>query len=213
MIKLDFKNFDICFSQNYPMALLELKEINLILTHMQLIETCFSGLWIIQPQVFMDDRGYFYESYNQDAFARNGIQTEFVQDNQSKSMRGVIRGLHFQSSPFAQSKLVRVTRGAVLDVVLDVRKESPTYGKHFSLELNDQNHTMLLIPEGFAHGFATLNDDTIFQYKCSKVYNKASEMGVLWNDPELGIKWPFDEPVVSDKDKVLSAFSALKSPF
>lgn len=180
---------------------------------MQLIETGFSGLWIIQPQVFKDDRGYFYESYNQDAFARNGIQTEFVQDNQSMSMKGVVRGLHLQAPPHAQAKLVRVTRGAVLDIVVDVRKESHTFGKHLAVELNDENHTMLLIPEGFAHGFTTLKDHTIFQYKCSKVYNKASEMGVLWNDPELGIKWPFDEPVVSDKDKVLPAFSALKSPF
>ena len=180
---------------------------------MQIIETQIPGLLEIIPQVFGDDRGYFYESYNKAAFENFGIHHEFVQDNQSKSSRGVLRGLHFQSPPYAQGKLVRVIQGAVLDVVVDIRKGSPTYGKHHKVRLTGENKMMFWIPPGFAHGFATLEDETIFSYKCTNLYNKESEGSVLWNDPALGIDWGLDNPLLSPKDEEARPLAELDSQF
>ena len=163
--------------------------------------------------MFTDPRGYFYESYNKEKFVAAGINIEFVQDNQSLSQKGIVRGLHFQAPPFDQGKLVRVIQGAVLDVAVDIRKNSPTYGQNFSIELSSQNRTMFYIPPGFAHGFETLEDNTIFLYKCTDVYNKQSEGGLLWNDSELGIKWQSSDPLISEKDKILPLFKDLVSPF
>jgi dTDP-4-dehydrorhamnose 3,5-epimerase len=180
---------------------------------MDIKSTPIEGLLIIEPQVFTDPRGYFYESYNKEKFVAAGINIEFVQDNQSLSQKGIVRGLHFQAPPFDQGKLVRVIQGAVLDVAVDIRKNSPTYGQNFSIELSAQNRTMFYIPPGFAHGFETLEDNTIFLYKCTDVYNKQSEGGLLWNDAELGIKWQSSDPLISEKDKILPLFKDLVSPF
>lgn len=180
---------------------------------MKIIETPLHGLYIIEPKVFKDDRGYFYESYNQKIFHDAGIKDVFVQDNQSLSQKNVVRGLHFQHPPFAQAKLVRVIKGAVLDVVVDIRKQSPTYGQHFSLELSEENFLMLYIPVGFAHGFATLTDNTIFAYKCSNFYSKNSEDTILWNDEDLNIQWNVTHPILSEKDKAGKKFRDFVSPF
>ncbi|MBK7148646.1 MAG: dTDP-4-dehydrorhamnose 3,5-epimerase [Bacteroidetes bacterium] len=168
-------------------------------------ETEFKGLMIFEPRVFEDSRGYFFESFSKRTFADAGIVSEFVQDNESKSQRGVLRGLHYQLPPFAQAKLVRVVEGSVLDVVVDIRKGSPTYGQHFDIELSAENKRQLYIPHGFAHGFAVLSDTCIFQYKCDNYYSKESEGGILYNDPALGIDWKIDlaHAVVSDKDRGL----------
>lgn len=170
-------------------------------------------LKLIHPNVFEDPRGYFFESYNHSRFIDAGINDHFVQDNQSLSQAGVLRGLHFQTGDFAQSKLVRVIKGAVLDVAVDIRAGSPTYGKHLAVELNEQNKSMLYVPIGFAHGFLTLTDDTIFSYKCGNVYNKASEMGIMWNDPDLNIDWKIENPLLSEKDQVNLNFKDFQSPF
>lgn len=180
---------------------------------MKIIETPIPGLLEIEPKVFGDERGYFYESYNKQAFAEVGIIEEFVQDNQSLSSRGVLRGLHFQNPPFAQGKLVRVIRGAVLDVAVDIRRNSPTYGKHYSVKLSGENKKMFWVPPGFAHGFLTLEDDTIFAYKCSNLYNKESEGSILWNDPDLRIEWGIENPAVSAKDAEAPRFNELQSNF
>lgn len=180
---------------------------------MELIETGFKDLILINPRVFKDDRGYFFESYNKDKFADIGIHAEFTQDNQSLSNKGIVRGLHFQSPPHAQGKLVRVIKGAVQDVVLDIRKNSPTYGKHYVVDLTEDNFLMLYIPPGFAHGFATLSDNTIFSYKCTDTYHPETEGGLAWNDREFGIKWAFTNPVLSEKDKKYLPFSLFVSPF
>lgn len=173
---------------------------------MEILTTEIPGLLIIKPDVFADDRGYFFESYNKSRFTEAGINVDFVQDNESKSAKNVLRGLHFQRMPFAQGKLVRVIRGAVLDVAVDIRKESPTFGKWNAIQLTEQNKLMYWIPEGFAHGFLTLEDDTIFTYKCTGVYHKPSESSILWNDPELGIKWAVEDPILSPKDKNAPTF-------
>ena len=167
---------------------------------MEVIETTLKGVVLLKPKVFEDARGYFFESYNRNAFKDAGITADFVQDNQSLSQRGVLRGLHFQNNPFAQGKLVRVISGAVFDVAVDIRKNSPTYGKWYGQELTEKNKWMMYIPEGFAHGFATLEDNTVFSYKCTNFYNKASEDCILWNDPDLGIDWKIKDPLLSDKD-------------
>ncbi len=180
---------------------------------MEIIETTIEDLLIIQPQVFEDNRGYFFESYNKQKIKDVGIDVEFVQDNESKSCKGVLRGLHFQSPPYAQGKLVRVIKGSVLDVAVDIRKNSPTYGKHVSITLTEQNKTMLWIPAGFAHGFLTLEDDTIFAYKCTHFYHKESEGCIDWNDPDLAITWNIDNPVMSEKDKNALAFKNFQTPF
>lgn len=171
------------------------------------------GPLVIQPRIFNDARGYFYESYNENAFKNAGINLNFVQDNQSLSQKGALRGLHFQAPPFEQGKLVRVIAGSVIDVIVDIRKNSPTYGQHFSIELNEENKTMFWIPPGFAHGFETLEDNTIFLYKCTNLYDKASEGGLNFNDPVLGIQWRTTEPIVSDKDLILPFLKDFTSPF
>ena len=180
---------------------------------MQIIDTKIEGLKIINPKILKDTRGYFFESWNKESFREHGIDANFVQDNQSLSSKGVIRGLHFQNPPFEQGKLVRVIKGAVIDVAVDIRKESPTYGQHVAIELNEENKTMFWIPPGFAHGFSTLQDDTILSYKCSGIYNQGSEDSLLWNDPELNINWRINSPIISDKDKNAQQFSRFKSLF
>ena len=167
---------------------------------MEIIETNLKGLLVIKPKVFEDERGYFFESYNYQLFKQAGLDFNFVQDNQSLSQTGVLRGLHFQNNPNAQGKLVRVISGSVFDVAVDIRKKSPTYGQWFGLELTEQNKWMMYIPEGFAHGFATLQDFTVFSYKCTNFYNKASEDCIFWNDSDLAINWPIENPILSDKD-------------
>lgn len=172
---------------------------------MEVLKTAIEGLLIIEPTVFGDSRGYFFESYNKQRFNEaTGLDIDFVQDNQSKSCYGVLRGLHFQKPPYAQSKLVRCVRGKVLDVAVDIRKSSPTFGKYVAVELTEDNHRQLFIPHGFAHGFVVLSDEAIFQYKCDNFYHKESEGAIAWNDPEINIDWtiPFDDVILSDKDKV-----------
>jgi dTDP-4-dehydrorhamnose 3,5-epimerase len=176
-------------------------------------KTFIEGLLVIKPKVFEDDRGYFFESFNEKLLEQAGLKAKFVQDNQSLSQKNVLRGLHFQAPPFAQGKLVRVIKGSALDVVVDIRKKSSTYGKSFAIELNEQNKTMLWVPEGFAHGFCTLLDNTIFYYKCTNYYDKASEGSVIWNDPDLNINWNISDPVLSEKDKAGVAFKNFVSPF
>ncbi len=167
---------------------------------MKITQTGIEGLLIIEPAVFGDTRGYFFESFNESEYLRAGIKEKFVQDNESLSQKNVLRGLHLQLPPYAQAKLVRVNRGAVLDVAVDVRKNSPTYGKYFATELSATNKRMMYIPEGFAHGFLTLEDNTIFIYKCSNFYHKDSEACIRWNDPAIGIEWNVKDPVLSQKD-------------
>jgi len=180
---------------------------------MEIIKTQIEGLLVINPKIFGDDRGHFFESWSKESFTENGLDLDFVQDNQSLSSKGVLRGLHFQNPPFAQGKLVRVIKGAVLDVVVDIRKKSSTFGQHFSIELNEENKTIFWIPTGFAHGFITLEDDTIFTYKCTGVYNSASEEALLWSDKDLNIDWGSANPLVSDKDLVAGSFKNFKSQF
>ncbi len=180
---------------------------------MKITSTPLEGILIIEPQIFKDTRGYFYESYNENKMHAAGITLNFVQDNQSFSQKGAIRGLHFQAPPFEQGKLVRVVAGAVRDVVVDIRKNSPTYGQHFSIDLSAENQLMFWIPPGFAHGFETLADNTIFLYKCTNLYHKESEGGLLWNDPEIGIKWETTNAIVSDKDILLPSLKDFISPF
>jgi dTDP-4-dehydrorhamnose 3,5-epimerase len=180
---------------------------------MEFIPLEIEGLFLIKPNVHKDSRGYFFESYNQSAFQNQGITDHFLQDNQSLSQPGVLRGLHFQIPPFAQSKLVRVIKGAVLDVAVDIRKNSKTYGQHIAVELNEENHMMLYIPVGFAHGFLTLKPDTLFSYKCGNIYHKASERGLMWNDPDINISWNFTQPTLSDKDLQNEWFKDFNSPF
>ncbi len=180
---------------------------------MEFIETDIKDLFLIKPKVFEDSRGYFFESFTVEAFAKNKIDVNFVQDNQSLSQKDVLRGMHFQDPPHAQGKLVRVIKGSVLDVVVDVRTSSPHYGKSYCVELNEENRLMLWIPEGFAHGFKTLRDDTIFFYKCTNYYNKESEQCILWNDKDLNINWGIENPNLSEKDKTGIPFSSLISKF
>lgn len=165
-------------------------------------ETEFPGLLVIQPKVFEDNRGYFFESYNQKSFIKKNIVCNFVQDNQAFSSYGIVRGLHYQLEPYAQTKLVRVISGKILDVVVDIRKHSPTYGKAFSIELSAENKIQLFIPPGFAHGYSVLSEQAEVFYKCDAYYNKESEGGVRWNDPALNIDWkiPPDRVIVSEKD-------------
>ena len=180
---------------------------------MEIIKTSIEGLLVIKPDVFKDERGYFYESYNQARFAKEGLDMTFVQDNESKSSKGVLRGLHFQKPPYAQGKLVRVVKGSVMDVAVDLRKDSPTYGKWESCILSEENKKMFWIPEGFAHGFLTLEDDTIFTYKCTNIYNKESEGSLRWDDADILIEWNIDNPTLSEKDKVSPLFKDFVTPF
>lgn len=180
---------------------------------MEVLTTFIEGLLVLKPKVFIDERGYFFESYNKNVLKAAGIDHVFLQDNESLSSKGVLRGLHFQKPPHAQGKLVRVVKGKVLDVAVDIRKNSSTYGKYFSIELSGENKCMFWIPPGFAHGFLTLENDTIFSYKCTDLYSKESEGALLWNDPVLNIHWGVDEPIVSDKDKLGMLLNEFKSPF
>ena len=175
---------------------------------MPFIKTDFPGLLLFEPKVFTDPRGYFYESYNEKLFTDEGIQISFVQDNQARSSYGVVRGLHFQREPYAQTKLVRALQGAILDVVVDLRKGSPGYGKAFTIELTGENMLQLLIPKGFAHGYSVLSESAEVFYKCDRFWNREAEDGILFNDKSLNIDWkvPEDRQVVSDKDKVYPLF-------
>lgn len=171
---------------------------------MKIKETHIKGLLVIEPDVFGDARGYFMESFSERKFAAHtGIDVKFVQDNESRSSYGVVRGLHFQRAPHAQAKLVRVVSGRALDVAVDLREGSETYGKHFSIELSGENHLQVFIPKGFAHGFAALSEEVVFQYKCDEYYAPDSEAAIIWNDPDLNIDWrlPAEDVLVSDKDK------------
>ena len=172
---------------------------------MNYIKTDIEGPMIIEPKVFGDERGFFFESFRSDEFRREVADVEFVQENESWSARrGVLRGLHFQKGASAQAKLVWVVKGRVQDVAVDIREGSPTFGKYVSVEISGDNHRMIYIPRGFAHGFAVLEDDTIFQYKCDNYYNQASEGSIRWNDPAIGVKWMLDETevILSAKDRV-----------
>lgn len=172
---------------------------------MNRMETGFEGLFVLEPKVFGDHRGYFLESYNHKVFHDQGIKNIFVQDNESLSSFGTLRGLHFQRGEFAQAKLVRVVLGSVLDVVVDIRPQSPTFGKSFTCEINDQNKKMMMIPRGFAHGFVVLSEKALFQYKCDNLYSPANEGGIRFDDPALQIDWRVSvgEMILSDKDKKL----------
>lgn len=184
---------------------------------MNIIKTPIKDLFIIEPKLWKDNRGYFYESYSAREFAKAGIDAIFVQDNQSLSQKGTLRGLHAQAAPFAQGKLVRVVQGSVLDIAVDIRKKSNTYGQIFSIVLSEENHQQLWIPPGFLHGFLTLEDHTIFTYKVTNYYDKNSELGVIWNDPTLKINWTTEinenEFLLSEKDLILPEFKSFESPF
>jgi dTDP-4-dehydrorhamnose 3,5-epimerase len=171
---------------------------------MNFVKTDIDGVIIVEPRVFEDDRGYFFESYNEAEFIANGISARFVQDNQSKSSYGVIRGLHCQLGEHAQAKLVRVLSGKVLDVAVDIRKDSPTFGKYVAVELSAENKRQLFIPRGFLHGFSVLSDEAVFAYKCDNLYCKAAEFGIRYDDPEIGIDWqiPLDKVITSEKDRL-----------
>jgi len=182
---------------------------------MNVITTNIDGVVIIEPRVFEDARGYFFESFSQREFNEKVSPVDFVQDNESKSSFGVIRGLHFQRPPYTQSKLVRCVKGVVLDVAVDIRKESPTYGQHVAVELTEDNHRQLFIPKGFAHGFAVLSDIAVFQYKCDEFYHPESEGGLSLMDAGLAIDWrvPMDKAILSDKDRKHPLFKDFISPF
>jgi dTDP-4-dehydrorhamnose 3,5-epimerase len=182
---------------------------------MEKITTDIPGLFVLKPQVFEDNRGYFFESYNAQKFAGHGLDLVFVQDNQSQSAYGVVRGLHYQLPPHAQTKLVRVLQGTILDVALDIRQGSPTFGRHFAIELSAENKKQLFIPKGFAHGFSVLSEKAVVMYKCDAFYNKESDAGILFNDPALGIDWKLsaDRVIVSDKDKQLPTFANCRNTF
>lgn len=170
---------------------------------MEVIKTDIAGVVIIEPRLFRDDRGYFFESFSQREFDEKVAPIRFVQDNESKSSYGVLRGLHFQKPPHAQSKLVRVIKGRVLDVAVDIRQGSPTFGRHVAVELTEENHRQFFIPRGFAHGFSVLSEEAVFQYKCDNYYAPQSEGALAWNDPDLAIDWriPADKIILSEKDK------------
>ena len=180
-----------------------------------MIETFdIQGLVLITPRIFADNRGYFFESFNQKLFNEQiGQVVTFVQDNISVSKKNVIRGIHFQAPPYAQGKLVRVLKGKAIDIAVDIRKNSPTYGKHISVEISEYNNKMLWIPEGFAHGFVALEENTLFSYKCTNYYNSASEGAILWNDTQLNIDWKVKSPILSEKDKISQKFNTFVSPF
>jgi dTDP-4-dehydrorhamnose 3,5-epimerase len=183
---------------------------------MNIIKTDIDGVLIIEPRVFGDARGYFFESFSlRDFREHTGMEIDFVQDNESRSCHGVVRGLHFQLPPFAQSKLVRVVEGTVLDVAVDIRKGSPTYGQHVAVELSAENKRQFFLPKGFAHGFAVLSDTAIFQYKCDEYYHPEAEGAIAWDDPTLAIDWRLDHSniILSEKDKHHPLFADFDTPF
>ena len=180
---------------------------------MKIIETEIQGLFVIEPDVYCDSRGYFFESFNKRRFEeQTGISVDFVQDNESRSTYGIVRGLHFQKPPHAQAKLVRVVSGRVLDVAVDLREGSPTYGRHVAVELSGENHRQMFIPKGFAHGFSVLSEEAVFQYKCDDYYAPETEGAVAWDDPDIAIDWriPADKMILSEKDKKHPRLSELK---
>ncbi len=180
---------------------------------MKTIKTDIPGLLILQPDVFFDPRGYFYESYSKQRYKAEGIDYEFVQNNISKSVKGTLRGLHYQAGNFAQGKLCQVISGSVLDVAVDIRYGSPTYGKYFSIILSEQAHNQLWIPPGFAHGFSVLSEEAVFSYLCTNYYNKESERTIIYNDKNLNINWQVDNPIVSEKDLKGKAFNQIQKDF
>ena len=181
---------------------------------MDIIKTNIEGVIIVEPKVFGDERGYFFESFNARDFAQaTGLNVTFVQDNESKSGFGVLRGLHFQRPPYAQSKLVSVVRGKVLDVAVDIRKGSATYGKYVTCELSEENHRRLFLPKGMAHGYVVLSQEAVFQYKCDEFYHPEAEGGIAWDDPEIGIPWPVSQVVLSARDKQHPRLRELDNPF
>jgi dTDP-4-dehydrorhamnose 3,5-epimerase len=180
---------------------------------MEIKEERIKGLFSIQPKVFGDDRGYFLESFSEKKYAPFLGDFKFVQDNQSFSTKGVLRGLHFQKPPFDQGKLVQVIKGSALDIAVDIRKDSPTYGEHISILLNEKEKNQFWIPPGFAHGFCALEDDTIFSYKCTNYYSPENESSILWNDKTLNIDWKIEDPIISEKDKKGIEFLNFVSPF
>ena len=183
---------------------------------MEVIKTEIEGVFIIEPKVFGDDRGYFFESYSAREFKeKTGLDITFVQDNESKSRYGVLRGLHFQLPPYTQSKLVRCVKGAVLDVAVDIRKGSPTYGKYAMCELTEENHRQFFVPKGMAHGFCVLSEEAVFQYKCDEFYHPEAEGAIVWNDSEIGIEWPVkaEDVLLSEKDKHHPQLKFFESPF
>jgi dTDP-4-dehydrorhamnose 3,5-epimerase len=181
---------------------------------LKITQTEIEDLIVIEPSIFGDERGYFFESFNEKSWREEiGAVPTFIQDNESMSHKGVLRGLHFQRPPFSQGKLIRVVQGSVLDVAVDLRSKSLTYGHHFSVELSGKNKKQLYVPEGFAHGFLTQEDHTVFSYKCTQFYNKESEDGLVWNDRGLNINWQIKEPNLSEKDKKYDDFSTFVSPF
>ena len=182
---------------------------------MKVIETALEGVVILEPELHRDARGYFFESYSQKLFDRSVRPVRFVQDNESKSSYGVLRGLHFQKPPHAQSKLVRVISGTVLDVAVDIRRGSPTFGRHVAVELSGENRRQLFIPRGFAHGYSVLSPEAVFTYKCDNYYAPESEGGIAWDDPDLAIDWQTGgrEPIISDKDRRHGSWADFASPF
>ena len=182
---------------------------------MPFLKTGFSGLLIFEPNVFEDHRGYFFESYNQQLFLDNDVEISFVQDNQAKSSYGILRGLHFQHEPYAQTKLIRALSGEILDVAVDLRKGSPSYGKAYTIILSAENKKQLLVPKGFAHGYSVLSETAEVMYKCDAFYHKNSEGGISWNDPKLSIDWkiPADKVIVSEKDRVLKGLNETEINF
>jgi dTDP-4-dehydrorhamnose 3,5-epimerase len=180
---------------------------------MELIETGIDSLLIVRSKVFHDSRGFFFEGYNKKTWAEAGLNLDIVQTNISESQAGVVRGLHFQNPPFAQGKLIRVLKGAVLDVAVDIRKDSKSYGKAYSIELNEENKDALWVPPGFAHGFKTLRDNTLFYYDCTGTYHKESEGSLRWNDPDLGVNWDIESPILSEKDASAPLFKNFETQF
>ncbi|MCK9379331.1 MAG: dTDP-4-dehydrorhamnose 3,5-epimerase [Candidatus Moranbacteria bacterium] len=185
---------------------------------MNIIKTKIEGLLVVEPQVFGDERGFFVETFNKKRYQEVGIDLEFVQDNLSKSSKGVLRGLHWQTPPFAQGKLVQVISGAVLDVAVDIRFGSPTFGQYVAVELSGENKKQFWIPPGFAHGFVSLEEDTIFSYKCTNLYNKESERGVMWNDLDINVDWQLEKygisnPIISEKDQNKKLFKDIEKDF
>ena len=182
---------------------------------MNIIQTEILDVKIVEPRIFGDNRGYFFESFSLRDFKEMVADVDFVQDNESKSCYGVVRGLHFQKPPYSQAKLVRVVKGKALDVAVDLRRSSPTFGKHVSVELSDENHRLLYIPKGFAHGFAVLSEEVVFQYKCDEYYAPQSEGAIAWDDPDLGIDWklPLEDVILSEKDKRHPRLKDVFSPF
>lgn len=180
---------------------------------MEIIQTRIKDLVIIKPSVFPDERGYFFESWNKKRLEELGFNHDFIQDNESKSAKGILRGMHFQKPPFAQGKLVRVIKGAIVDVGVDLRKGSPTYLQHVQVTLSEENKLMFFIPEGFAHGFLSKEEGTIVNYKCTQVYHKASEVSFRWDDPTVGIAWDIADPELSERDSNAPFFKEIDNPF